>query len=219
MEPVLKADSNTTSLLESSFKWSDEFKSIASISIKIGLANILELMPQFAATAFIGRLDNATQLLAGCGIATQFAAITGTVIAWGFCSALFTLAPQCLGAGKKQFLAIYWQRCCYVCVWVLILSTVVQLFGADILIAIGLPLDLYPIINSYCKALIPFIWGMALLTSLQRIGQTVDLNTELFWVVVVGMIFKINWDNAVRDARTRINKAKKACYGTCSTVN
>eukprot|EP01083_Nonionella_stella_P091382 255491_1 len=176
----------TAPLVKSSFKWSNELKSIASISMKIGFANILELIPQFAATAFIGRLDNATQLLAGCGIATQFAAITGTEIAWGFCSALFTLAPQCLGANKKEFLAIYWQRCCYICLWVLIICTVIQLYAADILIAIGLPIELYPIINAYCRALIPFIWGMAVLTSLQRIAQTVDLNTELFWVVVVG---------------------------------
>ena len=47
------------------------------------------------------------------------------------------------------------------------------------------------ILSSYSKALIPWIWFMVWLTILQRIGQSLNYNTQFVYVVLIPWLISI----------------------------
>ena len=49
----------------------------------------------------------------------------------------------------------------------------------DIMVAIGQPVELKPIVNTYCRLLIPYIFLTAYSSMLSRLGQALDMNVAL----------------------------------------
>eukprot|EP01084_Bolivina_argentea_P057500 105064_1 len=56
---------------------------------------------------------------------------------------------------------------------------------------IGEPQEFCPVISSYCRALIPLIYGCVWLTICQRIGQALNMNTYLFYSVLIPAILSL----------------------------
>jgi len=175
---------------------------IFNIAIRIGFSVLFELGPIFMATIFMGHLPDPQSVLSGTGLARTFSNVTGTGLAWGFTSGLWQLIPKAMNESSRIGLRTYIQRAFYVTSMIMIFATIIQFFGGDIMCFIGSganpPLcDSVDknIITNYCRILIPYIWGMTWLTIMQRVGQSLQLNTELLYVVFVPFCLAIplNW--------------------------
>ena len=106
-------------------------------------------------------------------------------------SAISTLVPQAVGAGKVRLIAIYVQRSFWVCLFILIPVGILQSYGGDIMCAIGQPQDLCHIISNYCKWLILYIQFFCLISILSRIGQALNYNTDLFVTSMICALLSI----------------------------
>ena len=55
----------------------------------------------------------------------------------------------------------------------------------DIMVAMGQPAELKPIVNTYCRLLIPYIFLTAYSAILQRLIQSLDMNVALTWCALL----------------------------------
>ena len=106
-------------------------------------------------------------------------------MAWGFTTSLFTLLPQSIGAGHSRHAAIHIQRSFYVVSVVFATLSIPQFFAGDIMVAIGQPAELRPIVNTYSRLLIPYIFLTAYSAILMRLLQSVDLNVVLTYCALL----------------------------------
>ena len=206
------SDSNTTSTDSSllnpsssdkSFKFAKSFyheiQIMFLIFIKLSVGGMLEISPQFIGKIFVGHLPNTNTaiLLSAAGLSQNYSNITGMSVGWGFTSPLFTLIPQCIGSNRKDLLSHYVQRSFYICLFILIISTIFQLYAGDILCFILGYNDTDPIcgyINNYCITLIPFLYFAVWFTILQRVIQNLDYNTELLIIIFISNILTPFWN-------------------------
>mmetsp|Transcript_25400 Transcript_25400/g.40408 ORF Transcript_25400/g.40408 Transcript_25400/m.40408 type:complete len:500 (+) Transcript_25400:30-1529(+) len=154
----------------------------------ISLQMISELGTIVIAILFVGQLPNSALYLSGVGFARTFVNVTGTAMAWGFTTSLFTLLPQAIGAGQTRLAAIHIQRAFYIVTVVAALLSIIQFFAGDIMVAIGQPPELRHIVNTYCRLLIPYIFLVSYVTVLQRILQSLDLNILATWCALLMFI-------------------------------
>merc|ERR1719361_1585935 len=98
------------------------------------LQMIAQLGSPVIAFIFIGQLPSSATYIAGVGLARTFVNVTGTAMAWGFTTALFTLLPQSIGAGHSKHAAIHIQRSFWITTIVCVVLSVVQFFAGDIMI-------------------------------------------------------------------------------------
>eukprot|EP01084_Bolivina_argentea_P196833 337399_1 len=135
----------------------------------------LQLLYQFGspviAMIFVGQLPDSAVYLSGVGLSRTFVNVTGTAMAWGFTTSLFTLLPQSIGAGHSTYSSLHIQRAFYVVTIVSCILSIPQFFAGDIMIAIGQPASLRPIINTYCRYFIPYIFLTGYGAILSRLGQ------------------------------------------------
>ena len=157
-----------------------EIMIITTTFIRIGFQNLSSQIPLLISTFFIGHLINAPILISGSGLAIAFTEVTGTAVSMGMSSAISTLVPQAIGAGKIRLIAIYFQRSFCICLFTLIPVNILQSYGGNIMCYIGQPPDLCNIISNYCKWLILYIQFFCLISILSRIGQALNHNTDLF---------------------------------------
>jgi len=153
--------------------------------ILISLQMLCELGSIIVAIIFVGQLPDSATYLAGVGFARTFVNVTGTAMAWGFTTSLFTLLPRSIGAGHARHAAIHIQRSFYVVSMVSAALSIAQFFAGDIMVAIGQPSSLRPIVNSYSRALIPYIFLTAYSAILMRVLQSLDLNVVLTYCAML----------------------------------
>ena len=136
-------------------------------------------------------------------MARSFSLIIGEGIVWAFCSGLWTLLPQAIGANEKQLIAVYFQRSLVFVSCLAIPISIMQYYAETIIcslyslhpnpsqnICLNDP-DIQSIIQIYSQLLIPWIWFMVWLTILQRIGNSLNYNTEFVWVVFIPWLISI----------------------------
>ena len=107
-----------------------------------------------------------------------------------------TLIPQAIGNHDNHnntlqtsyLIALYIQQCLFVSIIMLSPLTLLQFFSGSIMTAIGQPFDLCPIIESYCRALIPYLWASNILMIVNRTGRALMLNTEIMVIFITGSI-------------------------------
>merc|ERR1719249_460015 len=128
---------------------------------------------------FVGQLPDSSFYLGAVGFSQTFVTVTGIAISCGFTTALFTLIPQSIGAGHAKHAAVHIQRSFYITTIVCVMMSVVQFFAGDIMIAIGQPPELKPIITTYCRVPIPYSFSMAFNSILKRLLQSLDMNVPL----------------------------------------
>jgi len=163
----------------------EELKLTAQRCILISLQMLSELGSIIVAIIFVGQLPDSALYLAGVGFARTFVNVTGTAMAWGFTTSLFTLLPQSIGAGHARHAAIHIQRSFYVVSIVSATLSIAQFFAGDIMVAIGQPKQLQPIVNTYSRLLIPYIFLTAYSAILMRVLQSLDLNVVLTWCALL----------------------------------
>eukprot|EP01084_Bolivina_argentea_P010181 18960_1 len=161
-----------------------EIKIITTTFIRIAFQNLSSQIPLLICTFFIGHLANAQVLISGAGLAIGFTEVTGTAVAMGMSSAISTLVPQAIGAGKYKLIGVYFQRAFWVCCFTLIPIGILQSYGGKIMCALGQPKDTCDIISNYCLFLIIYIQFFCLISILSRIGQSLNLNTDLFYTSI-----------------------------------
>ena len=184
----------------------------------ISVQMLSELGAIIVAIIFVGQLPNSALYLSGVGFARTFVNVTGTAMAWGFTTSLFTLLPQSIGAGHTRHAAIHIQRSFYIVTIISALLSIAQFFAGlierfplkilikinpqqncvicmqtkygkiqigDIMVAIGQPPELKPIVNTYCRLLIPYIFLTAYGAILMRLSQSLDMNVALTWCALL----------------------------------
>eukprot|EP01083_Nonionella_stella_P220989 790073_1 len=145
----------------------------------ISLQILSQLGVIVVAIIFVGQLPNSVMVLAGVGFSRTFVNVTGTGMSWGFTTSLFTLLPQSIGAGHINHAAIHIQRAFYIVTIVSALLSISQFYAGEIMVAIGQPAELKPIVETYCRLLIPYIFICSYDAILVRLIQALDMNISL----------------------------------------
>ena len=70
--------------------------------IPIIISSLFQFIPQAICFSFVGHLSNATQLLAGTGLARIFTNVTASSFSWGITTGLQTLISQAIGNNTLQ---------------------------------------------------------------------------------------------------------------------
>ena len=156
-----------------------EIKLIIQRTALMTLQMLCQLGSPVVALIFVGQLPDDVIYLSAVGLSRTFVNVTGTAMAWGFTTSLFTLLPQAIGAGQTKLASIHIQRAFYVVTIVSCFLSITQFFAGDIMIALGQPQELGPLINKYCRLLIPYIFLITYTSILMRLLQALDLNVGL----------------------------------------
>lgn len=177
-------DKSKSFVMASSFK--EEMKAMIILFIPICVANLMEFLPQYSAFFFVGHLSPSInkQLLAAVGLSRTFTNVCAVAPSWGFSLGLGTLIPQTIGAGQPQNIAIYYQQAIIVCFTMAVPVSILQYFGGEIMGYLGQDPSIIPYVSNYCRALIPYIWGMILLSILQRIIRPLGFNFQLLYILL-----------------------------------
>eukprot|EP01084_Bolivina_argentea_P312599 541203_1 len=83
------ADASESFVLATSF--GQEIKLLSQRCLLISIQMLCELGAIMVAMIFVGQLPNSALYLSGVGFARTFVNVTGTAMAWGFTTSLFTL--------------------------------------------------------------------------------------------------------------------------------
>eukprot|EP00486_Rosalina_sp_Unknown_P015381 CAMPEP_0201593302 /NCGR_PEP_ID=MMETSP0190_2-20130828/190948_1 /ASSEMBLY_ACC=CAM_ASM_000263 /TAXON_ID=37353 /ORGANISM="Rosalina sp." /LENGTH=424 /DNA_ID=CAMNT_0048052441 /DNA_START=86 /DNA_END=1357 /DNA_ORIENTATION=+ len=165
--------------------FSQEVKLNFTRCMLISFQMLCELGAIIVAIIFVGQLPDSALYLSGVGFARTFVNVTGTAMAWGFTTSLFTLLPQSIGAGHTRHATIHIQRSFYIVSIISALLSVAQFFAGDIMVAIGQPAELKPIVNTYSRLLIPYIFLTAYSAIWMRLIQSLDMNVALTWCALL----------------------------------
>merc|ERR1712228_807183 len=179
----------------SAITFGDELKLTFQRCMMISLQMLCELGTMVVSIIFVGQLPNSALYLAGVGFARTFVNVTGTAMAWGFTTSLFTLLPQSIGAGHTTHAAIHIQRSFYIVTIISCMLAIPQFFAGDIIVAIGQPKELQSIVNTYSRLLIPYIFLNAYGAILLRLIQTLDMNKALTWcaLLMIASCLPLTW--------------------------
>lgn len=152
---------------------------IVTRAILMTVQMLFEIVPGVFQMQFLGHLPNGAYELAGVGLGRTFATVVGRAQAWGLTTGLFTLIPQCVGAGKMDQIPLHVQRAFYVTTITCLLMSILQFYAGDILVGIGQSSDLRNLINIYCRVFIPNAFLNVWLTIIQRVLQALDYNRDI----------------------------------------
>ena len=108
---------------------SHEIKLIIQRASMITVQMLCQLGSPVVALIFVGQLPNSVIYLSAVGLARTFTNVTGTAMAWGFTTSLFTLLPQSIGAGQTKLASIYVQRAFYVTTIASCFLCIIQFFA------------------------------------------------------------------------------------------
>eukprot|EP01084_Bolivina_argentea_P099038 178017_1 len=153
---------------------------ILRLALQIGLALVFELCVETVSTMYFGHLANSSQILSATGLAISFTNITVVCIAFGMCSALWTLIPQAIGSNNTHLIALFVQRAFIISFIIELPLAFVLIYSRQILQFMGVNqsdnID-WDIISNYCYALIPFPYFMFTLSILHRVLQNLNYSS------------------------------------------
>lgn len=154
------------------------------IVVPIAIGNALEYLPVVMAVAIVGRQQPSSALGAG-RIAAELDALTlarayFNIIAmapgFGVITALRTLCPQAVGAGRPRQCALALQRAIFICC-VVVLPVAPLLCWSDVLLRrAGQPAEIVELARPYCIRLLPSYFGVVFMSAVQRVFQAHELN-------------------------------------------
>lgn len=143
---------------------------ILGVALPVALSNFFEYLPVLFLVAAVGHLPDSKQDLAATVLGRNFFNSCWAV-AWGFTSALHTLAPQAEGAGRADLHALHCQRAVVIVSALCVPLALLQCFSAGILRALGQDASVSQAAQLFTICLIPRLWAEGYFTILQRIGQ------------------------------------------------
>uniref|UniRef100_A0A7S3ZER8 Multidrug and toxin extrusion protein n=1 Tax=Lotharella globosa TaxID=91324 RepID=A0A7S3ZER8_9EUKA len=172
----LRNGSSTSGLASKRF-WS-EAKALANIALPCAMGNFLLFLPVTFQLIFVGHLSDGMgkKALDGVALGRAYFNATALSIGFGMISALRTLCPQAVGAGRPELCRLYAQRSAAIAFFALIPCVVLVLSASSILKALGQPPEISELAGDYCARCIPQLYGMISFTILQRVMQALDMN-------------------------------------------
>ena len=153
------------------------------ITVPTALSNMMEYLPALCAVIIVGRASGSqstvTKELDAFALARVYVNTVAIAPGFGFITALRTLCPQAVGAGKPELCALYIQRAFAVVLVGFLPSLPLLLYSDQILIALGQPAEIAALTRPLCLRMIPQYFGYVLMSALQRVYQAEDLNCAL----------------------------------------
>lgn len=120
----------------------------------VALTCVLELLPSLASIVIVGRFCD-RNALDGAALGTMYYNVAGLSIGLGLTTAMDTLAPQAVGAGKPKLLGIYVQRGGLVLGCALVPLCLMAVFATEILEGVGQPRAVSIRAGSYVRWMLP----------------------------------------------------------------
>mmetsp|Transcript_9919 Transcript_9919/g.15983 ORF Transcript_9919/g.15983 Transcript_9919/m.15983 type:complete len:550 (+) Transcript_9919:80-1729(+) len=161
----------------------EEATAMANISIPCAVANVLQFLPVTCQLMLVGHLSGVGgKDLDAVALGRAYWNATGLSIGYGVASALRTLCPQAVGAGKPHLCRAYAQRAVFLATLITIPCSILQLNASSILKLMNQPDDLAELAGEYCVRCIPQLYFMLLFTIMQRLMQALNFNWTNFAV-------------------------------------
>jgi MATE family multidrug resistance protein len=154
------------------------------IIVPIALGNALEYAPVVVAIAIVGHLPatggrgapRVAAELDAVTLARAYFNITAMAPGFGVITALRTLCPQAVGAGRPHQCALALQRAAvFICLTALPIVPLAY-FSDVILLRAGQPADVVALAQPYCVRLLPSYFGVVGFSAVQRVYQAHGLN-------------------------------------------
>ena len=145
-------------------------RELLGIAVPTALGNLCEYLPVAIGMAIVGRREGA-DALAAVALARAYFNVTAMAVGFGLVSALRTLCPQAVGAGRPELCATYAQRAGLLVVAGGAPCCALQLVAGRALRALGQPARLAALAQPYCLRLCGAYFGVNLMTVLQRVYQ------------------------------------------------
>ncbi len=159
-------------------------RDLISLGVPNTLTYLLQMLADFSALYFIGRLGDARYTgVVGLGI-TWFN-ISAYSIVLGFCSTLETFIPQTFGNGQLKECGVYYYRGIVLVTVSCVPFAVVLYFGQPFFLAVGIEHDVACLAGSYARALIPNLFILVQYELLRKFmnGQRIATPTTMVTVV------------------------------------
>mmetsp|Transcript_76485 Transcript_76485/g.247581 ORF Transcript_76485/g.247581 Transcript_76485/m.247581 type:complete len:479 (+) Transcript_76485:97-1533(+) len=175
------------SRLEEPFNFHTEACKILGLAVPVALSNLFEYLPVLFLVAAVGHLPHSEEALAATALGRNFFN-SWWGIAWGFTSALHTLAPQAEGAGRADLHALHAQRAALILTLLCVPLGLVQVFSGGILRLLGQDPVVSAAAAPFATRLIPRLFAESYFTILQRVGQAMGHASAVAAVTMVGCV-------------------------------
>mmetsp|Transcript_145571 Transcript_145571/g.466567 ORF Transcript_145571/g.466567 Transcript_145571/m.466567 type:complete len:510 (+) Transcript_145571:103-1632(+) len=175
------------SRLEEPFNFHTEACKILGLAVPVALSNLFEYLPVLFLVAAVGHLPHSEEALAATALGRNFFN-SWWGIAWGFTSALHTLAPQAEGAGRADLHALHAQRAALILTLLCVPLGLVQVFSGGILRLLGQDPVVSAAAAPFAIRLIPRLFAESYFTILQRVGQAMGHASAVAAVTMIGFV-------------------------------
>lgn len=164
-----------------------------AIVVPIAIGNALEYLPVVFAVAIVGRqpstsAQGATRVAAeldALTLARAYFNIVANAPGFGVITALRTLCPQAVGAGRPRQCALALQRAVLMCLLV-VAPVCPLLYYSDVLLRLaGQPAEVVALARPYCLRLLPSYFGVVFFSAVQRVFQAHQLNVANLGIALV----------------------------------
>ena len=163
--------------------------SALNIVLPTALANTMEYLPAIAAIVILGRHSGDTTQTAleldAFSLARVYINSVAIAPGFGYITALRTLCPQAVGAGKPELCALYIQRAIAIVIVGFLPAVPLILFSSRVLKALGQPEAIADLAQPLILRLAPQYMGYVCMSALQRVYQAEGLNWSNFLITVV----------------------------------
>ena len=151
----------------------DEVMDIVRLAVPTGVANLLEYLPVSFAMWMVGKSGarEAGLDLDAMALGRSYFNLTCLSVSYGLISALRTLCPQAVGAGKgRELHGIYCRRALAFVLMGSSVGVAAVVFAEPVLVhCLGQPRELAQLARRYCVGLLPSMYGIGPMTILQRV--------------------------------------------------
>lgn len=152
------------------------------------LANALEYLPVLITIGIVGHHTSSAGTAAeldAVALARAYFNAVALSPGFGYITALRTLMPQAVGAGRPELLPLHLQRAVLLVV-AGALPTVPLLYFADrLLVLAGQPPEVAALAQPYALRLLPYYFGYVLMSAVQRVYQALEYNWSNFVITAV----------------------------------
>lgn len=169
------------------------------ITVPTALSNAMEYLPALVAVIVVGRGRDGTESVAtdldAFALARVYVNTVAVAPGFGYITALRTLCPQAVGAGKPELCALYLQRAFAVVIIGFLPSVPLLLLSDKVLIALGQPAHIAALTRPLCLRMAPQYFGYVCMSALQRVYQAEGLNWANFVItaLVAAIAVPLTW--------------------------
>mmetsp|Transcript_81407 Transcript_81407/g.226746 ORF Transcript_81407/g.226746 Transcript_81407/m.226746 type:complete len:480 (-) Transcript_81407:11-1450(-) len=162
-----------------------EARMIVGLAMPVALSNWFEYLPVTFLVAAVGHAARSREALAATALGRNYFNACWS-IAWGFTSALHTLAPQAEGGGRRDLHALHFQRAVLIVSVLCVPLALLQVVSGSVLDCLGQDAALSAAAQPFAMRLIPRLFAESYFTIMQRIGQAMGHATAVAAITSAG---------------------------------